>query len=216
MYSRTKVRLRRSASIRAHLWGAATRGAEVSSWLAAHRLTAPRLCKDGAPPAHPTAGALALRRPLGLDSADALAQLREYVGFGPEDRRNRAPQLHRVRHRAVGAKEVQRARCTQGPSGQQGGEPVDAGPVVDPVDQVVLHRIGRGVDQLVHHRVAVDQLHHADLLRRPEVFPAPPERILAACEYLMKILEDHGVVVLLTAHGSNTSISHRCAASIRQ
>jgi hypothetical protein len=25
--------------------------------------------------------------------------------------------------------------------------------------QVILHRIGRGVDQLVHHRFAVDQLH---------------------------------------------------------
>jgi len=98
--------------------------------------------------------------------------------------------------------------------------------MVHPVDQVVLHRIGRRVDQLVHHRVAVGELHHADLFRRPEVLPAAPQRILAAREHLMEMLDEpgipaapiehHGVIVMLIAHGSNTSISHRWAASIRQ
>jgi len=32
-----------------------------------------------------------------------------------------------------------------------------AGPVMDSFDQVILYRIGRRVDQLVHHRLAVDQ-----------------------------------------------------------
>ncbi|HEX7840062.1 MAG TPA: DUF4269 domain-containing protein [Kofleriaceae bacterium] len=37
-------------------------------------------------------------------------------------------------------------------------EPVDPGPVVDPLDQVVQHWIGSRVDQLGHHRFAADHL----------------------------------------------------------
>jgi hypothetical protein len=47
--------------------------------------------EHGAPPAHPTAGALARRRTLGLDPADVFAQLREHFGFGPEPGRDREP-----------------------------------------------------------------------------------------------------------------------------
>jgi hypothetical protein len=61
---------------------------------------------------------------------------------------------------------------------------------VRPVDQVILDRVGRGVDQFVQHGVAADELHHADLLRRPEVLPSSPERVLAAREDHVKPLDE--------------------------
>jgi hypothetical protein len=56
---------------------------------------------------------------------------------------------------------------------------VDAGPVVDSVDQVVLHGIGRRIDQLVDHRLAIHQLHDAGLLTRPQVLPAAAQGVPA-------------------------------------
>src|SRR5687767_4487798 len=85
------------------------------------------------------------------------------------------------------------------------------------VDQVVLDRIGRGVNQLVEHIVAADQPHHADLLGRPEVLPAAPECILAPREELVKMLyelgilservEDHCMVVI--RHGARKQYRDR-------
>jgi len=59
--------------------------------------------------------------------------------------------------------------------------------------QVILDRIGRCVDQLVHHVLAVHQSHDADLLARPEVLPATAQRVLTASEHLMKVLDELGI-----------------------
>ena len=67
------------------------------------------------------------REDLGLDDADAFPQLREHLGFRSELRRDRQPELHRVGHRAIGAKEVQRTHRTQGPSRQKRARPLTPG-----------------------------------------------------------------------------------------
>ncbi|MBK9030639.1 MAG: hypothetical protein IPL61_04745 [Myxococcales bacterium] len=60
---------------------------------------------------------------------------------------------------------------------EQRAEAVDAGPVVDPLDQAVLDGVGRGVDQLVHDVGGIDQLDGARRLGRPEVLRPAEERV---------------------------------------
>jgi len=54
------------------------------------------------------------------------------------------------------AKEVQRSRRAHESSRQERGQSIDPGPMVYSFHQVILDRVGRGVDQLVHHRLGTD------------------------------------------------------------
>jgi hypothetical protein len=59
--------------------------------------------------------------------------------------------------------------------------------------QVVLHRIGRCINQLIDHILAVNKPHDADLLARPKILPSAAQRILTAREYLMEVFHELGV-----------------------
>jgi hypothetical protein len=59
---------------------------------------------------------------------------------------------------------MQRAHRAHRQSGEPRAQALDTGPAVDSVDQVALYRMGRRVDQLVNHRIAVGQLDDAGLL----------------------------------------------------
>lgn len=83
---------------------------------------------------------------------------------------------------------------------------VEAGPLADLIDEVILDGIGRRVDQLVDHSVPVEQARRTRLDGRPEVLLAPPSRVQAAREHLVQMLhegwqvaaavEDDGMVVI--------------------
>jgi hypothetical protein len=155
---------------------------------------------------YPTTRALPLGRALVLDPTHPVAQLGQHLGDRSKLGGDGQRELERIGHRPVGAEDVERSRRTQPASVQQRRQPVDPGPVVDPLHPVVQHRVGRGVDQLVEHRLAADQLDHAGLLGRPEVLPPVAQRVLAPRQELVKMLDelrvpagpvvDHHVVVV--------------------
>src|SRR5678816_3876753 len=79
------------------------------------------------------------------------------------------------------------------------------------LDKSILDRIGRDVDELVHHVGDIDKVDDAGLLARPEVLPPAKPRVLTLGQELVEMLcehrdsavaiEDHGVVVLWGAPG---------------
>jgi len=77
---------------------------------------------------------------------------------------------------------------------QQHAQAIDAGLAMDSVHEVVRHRIGGRVDQLIDHRLTVHQLHDAGLLAGPHVLPAAAQGVLAASKELVKLLEKTQVV----------------------
>ena len=111
---------------------------EVSPRFHARRIPTPRLLEHGAPAEHAPAAASSLRLVLGLDGPHTFAQLREHLGLGPELGRDRESHRDLLGHRPVHPVEVPRSLRTQAAPRQQRGQAVDTGPVVDPVDQVVL------------------------------------------------------------------------------
>jgi hypothetical protein len=196
-------------------------GSQAAARLAAHWLVAPRLCEHRSATQDSTTRAHSFGRALDLDGAYPIMQLREHLGRRPKLARDGEHQLDRIRHRALGSEEVQRPRRSQPPARQQCRKAVDTRPMVHTIHQIVLHRVGRGVHQLVDDRRPIDQLHHAGLLGRPQVLPPASQGVLAASQQLMKMLDelrvttgaiiDHRVVVVahrarqhhvdLAAHG---------------
>jgi hypothetical protein len=57
-------------------------------------------------------------------------------------------------------------------------------------DETVLDRVGRGIDELGDDVLALGQPHDARFLGGPEVFPSPAQRVLAAREQLVEILDE--------------------------
>ncbi|MCX5741321.1 MAG: hypothetical protein NT062_02350 [Proteobacteria bacterium] len=77
---------------------------------------------------------------------------------------------------------------------------------IGPFDQSILDRVGRGVDELVDHRVGIEQAGDARLAGSPEVLPPTPQSVLTTREQLVEVLderralpvavEEHGVVMV--------------------
>lgn len=83
-------------------------------------------------------------------------------------------------------------------SSEQRREAVDAWPLVGALDQVVVDRIGRGVDEFVEDVATMDEPDDTDPLGGSEVLPAPAQRVEGLGEHLV------------------TATPKRCAASPRQ
>src|SRR6188474_3242636 len=182
------------------------RGPEVSPGLDALGLATPGLREYGAASKHAPACARALGRAFGFNGADAVPELRSHLSRCPKRWRYRQRELDGVRHRAVAPKEVPRPGSAQASAREERRQAVDAGPVVDALDEVVEDGVGRDVHQLVDHGLAVDEPDDAGLLGRPEVLPTAAQGVLAARKELVEMLdelgipagpvEDHGVVVV--------------------
>ena len=168
------------------------------------------MLEHSAPAEPPPAGPLSLRLALGLDRLHAIPQLREHLRFGPELGGDREPQLDLLGHRPVRPEEVPRPPRMQAAPRQKRGQAVDARPVVHAVDQVVLHRVGSRVDQLVHHGAVVNQPHYADLLRGPEVLPPTSQR-----DALRQIAARLGLPVLAVRAGKREPLSDDDAVRFR-
>ena len=94
------------------------------------------------------------------------------------------------------------------------------------LDELVLHRVGEGVDHLVDDVVWVDESDDAGLLGRPEVLPTTAQRVLTFGEELVEVLEERRVVafrvldasVVMVAHGRSEDDAdpYRWAATARQ
>ena len=90
----------------------------------------------------------------------------------------------------------------QGAPAEQRGQSVDAGPVMHFLDEPILDRIGRDVDELVHHVDGVHEVNDTDLLACPEVFPPATPRILTLGQELVEMLrERRDVAVAIEDHG---------------
>ncbi|MCX5742571.1 MAG: hypothetical protein NT062_08750 [Proteobacteria bacterium] len=84
-----------------------------------------------------------------LDRDHAVGQLTQDLVAVTELGWNAEPESDALRHRALFAEEVPGAGRVEWRAGEQRAKSIDAGPVVNSLDETILDRIGRGVDQLV-------------------------------------------------------------------
>ncbi len=185
-------------------------GSELPPRFETRRAGPPRLAQNRLPPKNACARASALRKDRDFGGFNLTAKLRpERLGISKLWWELKV-QGDFGRHGAIGAEEMPRAAGFQGTPPQQGGQPVDARPVVDALDQPILDGVGGHVHQLAHDGVGVDEMDDAHLLGRPHILPAPAERVLTFGEELVEMLgegregavtiEDHGVMVV--GHGA--------------
>src|SRR5690606_36112487 len=119
-----------------------------------------------------TPGPAALLSERGFHRLDARLELSQDLVAIPELGWDHQLERDGLWHGAALAEEVVRARGGERLAREQGGVAVDARPLVGFLDEVILDRVGGGVDQHAHHVLATDEANDAGRTRRPEVFPS--------------------------------------------
>ena len=174
--------------MRDHTLRAAIRGRRPRRGSVTRGLPAPRLAQDRAPPEDRRAAG---RRSDKIACSTSATRWRkcapDLVGIA-ELRWDDQLERDLAWHRAVCPEEVSRPANGDGALVQERGQPVDARPVVNPLDESVLDRVGRRVDKLVHDVSCVDEPDEAQRFARPEVLPATAQRVHGLRDELVQVL----------------------------
>lgn len=66
-------------------------------------------------------------------------------------------------------------------------------PVINPIDEMILNRVGGDVRHFTNDVVPIEQPHDARLTRRPKVLPPAAQGVLAASDHPMQVLDEFGI-----------------------